>query len=54
MAEQPTYSFTDDNGEAPRTSIEDHQRTFDSFIGMAKWAIGVVVLLLIGMAVFLV
>ncbi len=42
------------DAEAPRTSIEDHQRTFDAFIGLTKVTIALVVLLLIFMAVFLV
>lgn len=42
------------DAEAPRTSYEDHQRTFDAFIGLTKVTIGLVVLLLIFMAVFLV
>ncbi|WP_420391579.1 aa3-type cytochrome c oxidase subunit IV [Acuticoccus sp.] len=41
------------DAEAPRTSIDDHQRTFETFLNLIKWTVGVVALVLIGMAVFL-
>lgn len=42
------------DADAPRTSIEDHQRTYDAFINLSKWSIVGVVILLILMAYFLV
>lgn len=39
---------------APRTSIDEHQRTYDRFMSITKWAMLVVVLILVGMYVFLV
>lgn len=46
---------TDDmDAEAPRTSIDEHQRTFDAFITLTKWTIVAVVLTLVLMAWFLV
>jgi hypothetical protein len=43
-----------DETDTPRTSIEEHEATYHAFLNLAKWATGVVILLLIGMAVFLV
>lgn len=37
----------------PRTDISEHQRTFDALLTLTKWGIAVVVLVLIGLAVFL-
>ncbi len=53
MANEPTYSFADDSGNPPRTSLEDHQQTYEGFLSLVKWGIGTVVLILVGMAVFL-
>ncbi|MEM7695546.1 MAG: aa3-type cytochrome c oxidase subunit IV [Pseudomonadota bacterium] len=41
-------------GEHPRTSIEDHRRTYDAFMSITKWSIVAVVILLIGLLIFLV
>lgn len=48
------HEDTEMDAEAPHMSIEDHQRTFDAFIGLTKWTIVTVVLILILMAYFLV
>lgn len=42
------------DAEPPRTTIEEHQRTYDAFMSLTKWSIAGVVLLLILLAVFLV
>lgn len=42
------------DGDAPKTSFEDHKQTFDAFLGLIKWGVAVVAILLIGMAVFLI
>jgi len=58
MADQPAHAANEDthdmDADAPRTSFEDHQRTFDAFIQLTKWSIVGVVVLLILMAWFLV
>jgi hypothetical protein len=43
----------DDDGTPPEVDIAAHQATFDAFISLTKWTIVFIVLLLIGMAVFL-
>jgi hypothetical protein len=43
----------DDGGGPPRTDFEEHQRTYERFLGLIKWAVAVVALVLIGMALFL-
>jgi hypothetical protein len=43
----------DDGGEPPRTTLEEHERTYERFLGLTKWAVAVVALVLIGMALFL-
>lgn len=42
------------DADHPRTSIEDHRRTYEAFLGLTKWSIGAIALLLIFMAIFLV
>jgi len=54
MANQPIYETADPNAEPPRTTIEEHQQTYDGFISLTKWTMIFIALLLIGMAVFLV
>ncbi|WMS44977.1 aa3-type cytochrome c oxidase subunit IV [Acuticoccus sp. MNP-M23] len=51
---QPVYQTTDPDAEPPRTTIEEHQQTYDGFISLTKWSTICIALLLIGMAVFLV
>lgn len=53
MADNPTYSFADENGNPPRTTIDEHMQTYEGFLALTKWGIGIVVLILVGMAVFL-
>ncbi len=53
MANQPTYSFTDEDGNPPRTSFDEHQHTYEAFLTVTKWSMGIVVLILVLMAVFL-
>jgi len=50
---EPQHGADDEDGDPPRTSIEQHQETFDAFMSLTKWAVLAVVLVLIGMAVFL-
>jgi len=40
--------------EHPRTSMDDHKRTYDAFLSLTKWGIIAVVVLLIGLVIFLV
>lgn len=54
MASTPIYETTAPDAEPPRTTIEQHQQTYDGFISLTKWTIIFIALLLIGMAVFLV
>ncbi|MEM6849928.1 MAG: aa3-type cytochrome c oxidase subunit IV [Pseudomonadota bacterium] len=49
-----TKSASPEGGEHPRTHIDDHKRTYDAFLGVTKWGIIAVVVLLIGMLIFLV
>lgn len=53
MASHPVVDPADDNGEPPRTDFADHQRTFDALIGLTKWGIAIVALILVGMWIFL-
>ena len=53
MANQPTYSFTDDDGKPPRTSFDEHERTYAAFLSIPKWSMATVAFILILLAVFL-
>lgn len=39
--------------EHPRTTMAEHEATYNAFLTLMKWGIAIVVLILIGMAVFL-
>lgn len=55
----PHATTMDDNDDAhghdapPQVDIAAHQATFDAFVSLTKWTIVFIVLLLVGMAVFL-
>ncbi|RAH98750.1 aa3-type cytochrome c oxidase subunit IV [Acuticoccus sediminis] len=53
MASEPTYALVDDNGNPPRTEFEEHVQTYEAFISLIKWGVGIIVVILIAMAVFL-
>lgn len=53
MAGHQSTKIAHDDDTPPQVDIDAHQLTFDTFMNLTKWAIGVVVLILIGMAVFL-
>ncbi|MEM9223421.1 MAG: aa3-type cytochrome c oxidase subunit IV [Pseudomonadota bacterium] len=53
MAGDEPHPPAADAGNPPRTTIEDHQQTYGAFITITKWSIGICVLILVGMAVFL-
>lgn len=53
MAGQQVQQRGQESGDQPHTSLEDHERTFEAFLQLIKWSIISIVLLLIGMAVFL-
>ncbi|MEO1103671.1 MAG: aa3-type cytochrome c oxidase subunit IV [Pseudomonadota bacterium] len=54
MAGQEPQTTGAETGEPPRTSIEDHKRTYDAFMGFTKWGTLIVAVILIGLLVFLV
>lgn len=43
----------DDGGPPPEVDIAAHEGTFDAFVNLTKWTVVFIVLLLTGMAVFL-
>jgi hypothetical protein len=48
-----TEEGNDPDSDPPRTSMEEHEATYNTFLRFTKWGVAVVVLVLIGMAVFL-
>jgi hypothetical protein len=40
--------------DTPRTTMAEHEATYNAFLTLMKWGIGIVALVLIGMAIFLV
>lgn len=43
-----------ETSEPPRTTMDDHMRTYDAFMNIMKWGIVAVVLILVGLWWFLV
>lgn len=53
MAGHHDASSVVDDGTIPEVDVAAHQQTFDAFVNLTKWTIVFIVLLLVGMAVFL-
>ena len=48
-----TSQHDETDKEAPRTEYGEHEATYGAFLGLMKRAVIIVVLVLIGMAIFL-
>lgn len=54
MAGHQTHEHTANADDVPQIDMVQHRHTYEAFLNLTKVAIGVVVLILIGMAVFLI